>query len=263
MRQMDPGTYYIELRSRNAGGALWSRPVRLNFEVNNYWYESPALRWIFALAVLGIFSMILLQRRRKYSTYIAKLNQGLQMEKQELEKRDADLQEVKQEVKNERRQLRLHMLSIEVLHRLMFKITPGMKWDEMMEIISVDLLKLPGVVAFEIGLRDGKYINFEGYSEWVRNFTNDRVTYDPNVNLAAYCMEQAKPFIFNHLVEEASKQISNWDRRLHRYKSAISVPFFHESRQAVLSIYSDKEELFDDYALKAMSVFVTYLEQIS
>ncbi len=52
--------------------------------------------------------------------------------------------------------MRAHMLSMDIMHRLISKVTPGMKWDLVLEIISIDLLKFPGVVAFEIGTRQGK-----------------------------------------------------------------------------------------------------------
>jgi hypothetical protein len=184
------------------------------------------------------------------------------MEKEELEKRDADLKKAKKEKKTDQRLLRAHLLSMEIMHRLISKINPGMKWDVVLEIISIDILKLPGVVAFEIGTRSGKSIEFEGFNELVRNFTVDRVAYDPRSNLSSYCMEIAQPVVFNDLNEDAGRLLSDWDQRLKQYASAISVPFYLEKKQAVLSIYSEQLDLFDDYSLKAMSVFATYLEQI-
>ncbi len=68
--------------------------------------------------------------------------------------------------------------------------------------------------------------------------------------------------IFNNIHEEAHSVNIKGDRRLDNYKSAISVPFYLENKPAVLSVYSDKPGLFDEYSLKAMGVFATYLEQI-
>ena len=138
-----------------------------------------------------------------------------------------------------------------------------MKWDAVLEIISIDMLKLPGVVAFEIGSRNGKYIEFEGYSEKVRNYTGERIEYNPDINLSSYCIEHTKPFMFNHIEDQAIRLLPDWDRRLDKYESSISVPFFLESKHAIFSIYSDKVDLFDIYAQKAMSVFAAYLEQIT
>jgi len=129
--------------------------------------------------------------------------------------------------------------------------------------ISIDMLKLPGVMAFEIGSRKGKFIEFEGYSQKVRNYTSERILYNPDTNLSSYCIEHENAFMFNHIEDQAVRLLPEWDRRLDKYKSSISVPFFLESKHAILSVYSDKEELFDVYALKAISVFAAYLEQIT
>ncbi len=261
--QLEPGNYRIEVRARKEGGYIWSDPRQLDFEVILHWYSNPLYLWSLGVLLVGFIILIMWYRRKRYLANTARLTEGLRMEKDALEQRDADLHEVKKEAQLEHRQVRAHMLTLEIMHRLISKITPGMKWEETLEMISLILLKLPGVVAFEIGIREGNHIQFEGYSEWVRNFTSDRVPYDPAVSLAAYCMEKAQPTLINQLASEAIKLVPSWDRRLNRYGSAISVPFFLENRQAILSIYSDKEALFNDYALKAMTIFVTYLEQIS
>jgi hypothetical protein len=124
------------------------------------------------------------------------------------------------------------------------------------------MLKLPGVMAFEVGSRRGKYIEFEGYSEKVRNYTSEKIEYNPETNMSSYCMEHEKAFMFSHIEDQAIRLLPDWDHRLDKYKSCISVPFFFESRHAILSVYSEKEDLFDVYAQKAISVFAAYLEQI-
>jgi ligand-binding sensor domain-containing protein len=248
-RDLEPGIHRLELRARNEGGYLWSDPVILEISVREYWYKNRLYLWSFgALMLFLIFTLFIYQRRKQ---------------KKAVEQRDADLEEVKKEIYLEQRQIRSHVMGMEILHRLISKINPGMKWDAVLEIISIDLLKLPGVIAFEIGSRKGKYIEFEGYSEKVRNYTSERIIYDPKTNLSSYCMETEKAFMFNHIEDQAVRLLPDWDRRLEKYKSSISVPFYLESKHAILSVYSDKEELFDAYAQKAISVFASYLEQIT
>lgn len=263
LENMEPGDYVLELRSRNEGGYYWSDSVQVDILISEYWYNRRFLRWTLVGLILVFILWIFFYRKRKYRAYITRLTHGLQMEKEALKERDADLVKVKQEIQYDQRQLRVHMISLEIMHRLISKITPGMKWEVLLEIISVDLLKLPGVVAFEIGIREGNFIEFEGYSDRVRNFTSERISYNPDINLAAYCMGQSKPFVFNVLEDEANRLLPEWDQRLNQYKSAISVPFYLENKHAVLSIYSDKIDLFDNYSVKAISVFATYLEQIN
>ncbi len=138
-----------------------------------------------------------------------------------------------------------------------------MKWDVVLEVISLDLLKFPGVIAFEIGTRKDNHIEFEGYSERVQSFTTSRVKYEPEANLASYTLNKSRPMTYNNIEEDSNKLISKPNRRLDHYKSAISVPFYLNNKPAILSVYSDKPGLFDEYSLKAMGVFATYLEQIT
>lgn len=260
---LEPGTHKLELRARNEGAYLWSDPTILEISVREYWYKNRLYLWSFGAFVLILVFGLFLQQRKKQGAYIDRLTQGLQHEKKALEQRDADLQEVKKEIYLEQRQIRSHVVSMEILHRLISKITPGMKWDTVLEIISIDMLKLPGVMAFEIGTRKGKYIEFEGYSEKIRNYTSERIAYDPEKNLSSYCMEHEKAIMFNQIEDQVIRLLPHWDRRLAKYASSISVPFFLDSNHAIISVYSEKMDLFDLYAQKAIAVFAQYLEQIT
>ncbi len=252
INDLEPGKHIIEFRAINEGGYLWSDVVSLEILVREHWYRNRLYMWSFALLIVVLVLGLFLYQRRKHGAY-----------KKTVEQREADLQKVKKEIYLEQRQIRSHVVSMEILHRLVSKITPDMKWDTVLETISIDMLKLPGVMAFEIGSRKGKFIEFEGYSQKVRNYTSERILYNPDTNLSSYCIEHENAFMFNHIEDQAVRLLPDWDRRLDKYKSSISVPFFLESKHAILSVYSDKEELFDVYALKAISVFAAYLEQIT
>jgi len=258
----EPGNYRADIRSRKEGGFLWSTSNTAEITVKEHWYNNRIFRWGFLLLMFLILMLFLFNRRRKYSHNITRLTQGLQLEKEVIEKKDADLVKAKKDIKLEKLQIRAHMLSMEIMHRLISKVTPGMKWDVVLEIISLDLLKFPGVIAFEIGTRKGKHIEFEGYSDRVKSFTTSRIEYEPESNLASYTMNRSMSMIYNNIEEDSIGIISKPDRRLDHYKSAISVPFYLENEPAIFSVYSDKSGLFDEYSLKAMGVFATYLEQI-
>jgi streptogramin lyase len=259
---LEPGSYKIDIRSRKEGGFLWSPSIRTEVTVKEYWYNRSLVLWISVLLVMFILSLFIIHRKRKYSYNISQLTRGLQMEKEEIEKRDADLMQAKKDIKSDQLQIRAHMLSMEIMHRLISKVSPGMNWDVVLEILSIDLLRFPGVTAFEIGVRKGKHIEFEGFSEGVRSFTTVRIPFEPEANLASYTMNRSRPMIYNNIPEDVMRLISKPDKRLDHYKSAITVPFYLENEPAILSLYSNKPGLFDEYALKAMNAFATYLEQI-
>jgi len=258
----EPGSYKIDIRSRKEGGFLWSSSITTELSVKEHWYRQRLVLWISLFLVILILTLFLVSRKRKYSHNITQLTQGLQLEKQEIEKKDADLLKARKDIQSDQLQIRAHMLSMEIMHRLISRVSPGMNWDLILEIISIDLLRFPGVVAFEIGVRKSGHIEFEGYSERVRSFTSSRITYEPEANLASYTINRSRSMIYNDIPEDAMRLIFKPDKRLDQYKSAISVPFYLENEPAILSLYSNKTGLFDEYSLKAMGAFATYLEQI-
>jgi ligand-binding sensor domain-containing protein len=258
----DKGKYSIETRVKKEGAYLWSNAVKAEVAVLDHWYKNQFLIWGLGLALgVGILTAVF-SRRKKYKQSIQSLRQGLQDEKAALDSKDADLAALRNQLLMERKQHRANLLSLEIIHRIISKITPDMKWDTVLEIISLDLMKLPGVVAFEIGIQQGDQIEFEGYTESQNAFTSYHTVFDPGKSLAAYCMFHARPEIFNRLEEQSNALLAAQDKRVKGYKSGIFVPFYIQNRNAVFVIYSDVENLFDNYALKAITVFTTYLEQI-
>ena len=260
--ETEPGKYQLSIRSKKEGGYLWSEAINLQLDVNEYWYQNQLFWSAVVILLVLTFMLYLFSRRKRYSLNISELSRGLQEEKIEIEKKTADLEEAKGHILMEQRLVRAQSLSMEIMHRLISKVSPGMKWDVVLEIISIDLLNFPGVVAFEIGSRKGDHIEFEGYSDKVRNFTNARVEYKPRENFSSYTLDLAEPMIYNDLNGDAERLSLKREKRLSHFKSAIIVPFYLEKNPAVLSLYAMEADHFTKHGLQAMDVFATYLEQI-
>jgi hypothetical protein len=261
-KDQKPGYYNLSIRSKKEGGYLWSEPAKIELEVKTYWYRNPVMMGFIILLIIAIVIILLIKSKQKYRQNISKLTQGLQQEQDEIVRRDADLEKAKDSIQFEQRQIRAQTFSLEIIRRLVSKINPGMKWDMVMEVISIDLLKFPGVVAFEIGTRNGKYIDLEGYSEHKKGFTTTRFEHQPEANFSSYALDCARPMIFDVLEEEFEGLTLKKEKRLNHYLSAVSVPFYLENKPAVLLLYSDKPRYFTKFGLKAIEVFTTYLEQI-
>lgn len=261
-REQEPGQYKLSVRSRKEGGYLWSEAEHAEIKIESYWYQEPYFWIITALLILGVTIIYVVARRKKYRQSISELARGLQAEKEEIEKRTADLEKAKDHILIEQRHVRAQRVSMEIMHRLITRVSPGMKWDVVLEILSIELMKFPGVVAFEIGSRKGKYIEFEGFSERAGTFTSARVEYNPDENISSYTIDISKPMIYNQLKNDVERLSLQPEKRLGYYKSAISVPFYLEKEPGVLTLYADKTDHFTKYGLQAMGVFATYLEQI-
>ena len=257
-----PGTYSLGIRAKKEGAYLWSDPKAFNFSVRQYWYKSRSFLWTLGLLLTAVLVYVFWSQKRRFRMVLGAMRRGLEAKEEEVEKQEADLVKVREEVRLKQRERKATLLVLEIMHRLIAKIGPHTKWDLVLESISTDLLKLPGVVAFEIGVHRGKNIEFEGYSDRVRGFTSAKVPFDPSSSLAAYCITQAKPFIFNRLQEESQVLLKKKDTHITAYKAAISVPFYVTKYEAVLTVYAEKQDLFDEYTRKAFQIFASYLEQI-
>ncbi len=259
---LDPGPHTLNIRSQKEGAFLWSTPQAIQIAVKEYWYKNRILLWLGSILLIAAVIFVFWTQKRRFQLMLSNLNQGLVEKQEEVSKQEEDLSRVKEEMKLRLREHKANLLVLEIMHRLISKIGPSTKWEMVLEAISMDLLKLPGVVAFEIGVHRGKNIEFEGYSESVRGFTSAKVPFDQGSCLAAYCISQAKACIFNRLTEENETLLDKKDSRITSYKSALSVPFYIDNYEAILTVYAKKEDLFDEYTRKAFQIFATYLEQI-
>ena len=260
---LDPDVYTVAIRAKKEGAYLWSEPQMISISVKDYWYKNRLFLWGVVIVLLVGMSYLFWSQKRRFRLVLNTLNQGLEEKEGEVIKQEADLVKFREEMRLKLRERKADLLILEIMHRLFSKIAPDTKWELVLETISLDLLKLPGVVAYEIGIHRGKHIEFEGYSEKVKGFTSAKVPFKPGISLAAYCIAQAKAFIFNNLSAESSKLLEKKDLRIAPYKAAISVPFYIKNHEAILTVYADKEGLFDEYTRKAIQIFATYLEQIA
>jgi hypothetical protein len=259
---LPPGDHTLSLRAKKEGAYLWSDPRNLTLTVAQHWFKSNTFLWLMGIVLFVTTALVFRTQRRRFKLDLNTLSQGLEAKEDEVSKQEADLVKVRKEMHLKIRERKANLLVLEIMHRLLSKIGPDTKWERVLESISLDIFKLPGIVAFEIGVHRGKHIEFEGYSEIIRGFTASRVPNDPATSLAAYCMGNAKAYIFNRLQEEAKAILHKKDARIEGYKAAISVPFYIENRNAIFTVYANKEDLFDEYTRRTFQIFATYLEQI-
>lgn len=262
LTDLDPGMYDLAFRSRKEGGYLWSDALELKLKVKKYGYENPVAASIFIAFLLICLVVFLLKRKRGYMQKISELKQVLRQDKTEIERTAADLKQAEENIVFEQNRSRAQLFGMEIVRRLISKISPGMKWDMVLEIISDDLLKFPGIVAFEIASRKGKNIELEGYAEHKKGFTSASLPYQPEADFACHALDIGRPMLFNQLKMEMESLSLDKAERLAPYESALSVPFFLKNQSAVIIIYSNNPDYFTKYGIKAIEVFAAYLDQI-
>ena len=261
---LEYGNHELKIRVKKEGGFSWSHPMVVPFKVMKPWYQHSL--WFTFLGVLilaGLFTIFRLNRKR-YRTKIDSLAKELKSTKVEATIQEANLEQIQKKQQLEETDLRITSITLELLRRLILKINPEMKWDLVLEHLSVDLMRIPGVIAFEIARKQGKKIEFEGYSELTRSFISASTNCDPMTCLAAHCFEQNKPVIFNDISKANLEILEDQDKRIEVYKSLVGVPFYlQHSQEAFLFLYSNKTDFFDEYNAKTLGILSAYLEQIS
>jgi hypothetical protein len=216
-------------------------------------------------AIIGLFLLILLViwARKRYLEKIRLLHQELEDKREAAFRQETDIAKMQEKVDQVQAESRANILTLELIMRIITVITPGMKWDLVMENLTVYLLRTPGVVAFEIARKKGEKLEIEGYSELTRSYISARVPYDPEDCLACYCQVNNKPVHITDIVSEYKKYLLDRDTRIEVYTSAIGVPMYLEhSQKASLFLFSDQKDFFDTSSLKALGVVAAYIEQI-
>ncbi len=264
LENLESGDHELRIRAKKEGGFSWSRPLVIPFKVMKPWYQRPFWSiFIAAVIFIGILTIFRLTRKR-YREKIDSLIKELKSTKAEASLQEANLEQIQKKQQSEETDLRITSLTLELLRRLILKINPGMKWDNVLEHLSIDLMRIPGVIAFEIARKQGNKIEFEGYSELTMSFTSATAANNPSTCLAAYCLERNKSIILDDVSQASRELLGDRDKRIEVYKSVVGVTFYlQQSQKAILFLYADKTDFFDEYNLRTLGVLAAYLEQIA
>jgi hypothetical protein len=263
VNNLDEGMHSIDIRARKNGGFTWSDPLEIEIEVMPPWYRRNIL--LTSLIIIGAVILILLLRwaRKRYNGRLRLLHEELESKREAAFRQESDIVKMQENLDQVRAESRANILTLELLMRIISVITPGMKWDLVMENLTLYLLKTPGVVAFEIARKKGEKLEIEGFSELTRSFISARVPYDAEDCLACYCQVNNKPVHIANIAREYKDYLLERDSRIEVYKSAIGVPLYLEhSQKASLFLFSNEEDYFDTSSLKALGVVAAYIEQI-
>ncbi len=241
-----PGAHRVLVRARKAGGFAWSDPLTVHVEMKQPWHRRPAWRMggmVLLLAALGwgLYGLV-----RRFGALRA-----------EVSRQAADMLRIKGDLDHEKQELRLNRLSLELLRRLILKISPDTKWEDVLDILSVDLLRLPGVAAFEIAHQSGREVLAEGCANSAEGFLVRSYPFAPAENHLSYGLTLRRPAI----LDERLQQIMAGNGA---YRSGIAAPFLIEQhRKAAIFLYSDQENYFDADHLAVLGLLAAYLEQIT
>ncbi len=257
------GQRTVAIRAQREGAFRWGPTREFTVEVRTRWYNQQSW-WLAAVAVLGLtIGGLWIYRRRWLKRQIQLLRQQVLREQRVVENREAALVQAQRTIQQEQEEQRQRITVLDIVYQLLLKVGPAPKWEQLLEILSLELLRIPGVVAFELGTKRGQHLSFDGFAKATQQFTTDRVAYHPRTSLAAYCMQAKRPMIFKDLEADRRQHLKEPARRPNTYQSALAVPYFHRNEKAILLLYAQEGDHFDAFEVKAIRVFTAYLEQIT
>ena len=234
VRNITKGNHYLQVRSRINGGFEWSKPISIKLWIKQVWYKNPII--IIPLLFLLIGSII-------FSILSSRIKTG---------KSDGDedrrfIYEPSPE-ETERMDILSHIIS---------RLNHGMKWDFVLEELSVSLLRIEEVDAFLIcweGRKD--LIIYEGATD------NDRlygtVTKEDLGVLIRNCVNKGKTTFAEKLTEDSLKKGSIFQG----YQSVAGMPFrFGPKGKGGIFLMSLDQS--DQGHVALLNPLSSYLEQIS
>lgn len=261
--QLPIGKHTILVRTKNEGSNYYSTAFQLPVEVQQHWYQKLSFRSMLFVASLLLIAWFWLYQRKSYNTLISRLTKELKLNKAIVNQKEKALEKAKAEIDEEHKEERVNRISLDILKGFIEKVSFETKWDEVLERLSIDLLRFHGVRAFEIAIKRQGQIDLEGYSEIVHGFTSAHQRYQLQTSLVAYAISQDRAMLFNDLQDISKTTLTKPDNRLDQYRSALVVPFFIKDKKAALLLYSDQVDYFDQFNLKTIGILASYLEQIS
>jgi hypothetical protein len=263
LSNLNDGDHTLSVRARKEGGFSWSDSLELEVVISPPWYKRRAV-WIGLIIILGLILIETVRWfRRRYREKVRLLNEALESKREAAFKQENDMAKIQEDLDQVKAESRANILTLELLMRIISVISPGMKWDLVLENLAVYLLRSPGVVAFEIGRKKGDKLEIEGYSNYTRSFISAWEPYNAEDCLACYCQVNNEPVHIANIARDYRKYLLERDKRIEVYTSAIGVPLYLEhSQKASLFLFSDNEDFFDTSSLKALGVLAAYIEQI-
>ncbi|MBT8221406.1 MAG: hypothetical protein KJP00_16380, partial [Bacteroidia bacterium] len=256
----DPDIQGLKIRARKAGGHAWSDPLEIPLIVQLPWYKRKTN--IFLLSILGVSLLALFWRsnNKRFRRQITDLESLLHAKNAPPDKEENKGEILYEPSAGSDPQNELLTASMHLIYTVTNHIDAGMKWDHMLEQLSIATMKLPHTVAFEIGTlrKKSNKIIIDGYAHSKQVFYNREESWSEPLSIFKHGIKAQKGEIIKGNIPNQDI-LSKWTGK---FNSVILVPFLlGRKRYAAIAIYGD-EKLQNEHVLKAIQSVANYLELI-
>jgi hypothetical protein len=258
----NPDITGFEIRGKKSGGYGWSESNKISFAIKLPWLKRPANQILLLFLAAVLIILIWRLNSRRYKRKITNLESRLQEKSHLLSKEAIEIEDLQAKAQSGKSDVNKFLLaSLDLIYEVTENTDAGMKWDHILEHLSIAKLKLPHTVAFEIGIlnKGSNKLLIEGYSHANKGFYQREEEWARLLSIYSDTIMTQKAICFDGS-EIDRDHYSKWTGA---FQTIISVPFILGGKKdAVIALYGYKE-LDNEYVLKAIKSIANYLELLS
>jgi ligand-binding sensor domain-containing protein len=253
----------LKIRARKGSGYDWSEPVDISLTILFPWYKRPLTIILLSFLGIGILVYLWKANNRRFHKTITDLKSNLN----EKNGHDSPKNRVEQDKQHQQtpepkiNEEDILKASMNLIYEVTELTESGMKWDHILEHLSLALIKLPYTKAFEIGIlnKHSNKIFIEGYSHTKEEFYQREESWSKSQSIYTTSIKSQKADLSQYSNAKDDKLLE-WTGP---YKTIITVPFIlRDNKDAVICIYGN-EKLYNEDVMKAIKSIANYLEIIS
>ncbi len=255
----NPEITAIEIRGRKNGGYDWSPAMKIPISVRKPLHQRKGTYFLAAFAGLLILFLLWRANSKKYRRRIDALEtqlKGMGREAEIPSRTGSDFTRAPAESAKAWGD-EISRAAVEMLYEVTENTEEGMKWDHIMEHLSIALMKLPLTTAFEIASLNKSTNSFlvDGYSHVRHGFYQRRESWARSQSVFTRALKAHK-LISLHATKRMREDLGQWAGDFDR---VIAAPFIMGRHDAVLCIMGT-EALDHEMMHKTLQSLAHYLE---
>ncbi|NNF35720.1 MAG: hypothetical protein HKN68_16550, partial [Saprospiraceae bacterium] len=234
IEDLEKGNHFLQVRSKINGGYNWSNAYSVSIYIKPKWFKNPIIYIPILFFGFGSLIYLLLKSRNRL------------IPDQEGNTESNHYKYESPPLEGER---------MEVLGSIISRLNFGIKWDFILEELSISLFRLNNVDAFIICWKErNNAIVYEGATRNQKLY--GRIDDAINNSLLNQCIIKGKVILI-----ESLEEISDSDPTFASYKSVAGMPF-HLGAKGKGAIFLMSTETLDQGHLSLLHPLSSYLEQI-
>jgi hypothetical protein len=255
LTHLETGKYFLEIRSKQAGGYLWSLPLEIKIDVSRPWFKQA---WFF-YPVASIITFFLAYYLRFFVLRrIKKLQFLIQSQSIRLAEKQAQLDKKIKEFNEHQQDYQVTMSNVQMLELFIKAIPPKTGWNEIITAMGKAVDQSIDIAAFEIAFLDDKEVTYRGYSyKEEGGYTYRHKPFNTKTSLVSWALAHRQEVVINNFDEEHQLYIEKKDA--YYYQSLVVIPFQKDKENVALCAYSIDKHQFNQNEVIMLRILVKFI----